>query len=957
MKKNETKIIGFALIGIIFMLMVIPLIFAEDCLDPQYKTVKPGETLSSIWQSFRNVLSYAQFLSINPSIPASGIVPGIVLEVCNRRDASRISTLTVDSDIGSKTLAEFLGLTLGSEINNKDTYPSKLPPSVYVNGNKLDLVWDESRRKWDYRDQNEEHFSVNGGEIIYLSNPTPAPTDKVDTLRVSKNIGTKTLAEEIASFYRESVSSKSASKLPKVVYVNGVKLNLVWDLQNNVWDYKTESGKHFKVYGGEVVYLSDYISQMGPTNPDTFVIRSNIGLKTIADELSTRYSENIFSEQGYPSKLPSIVYVNGVKLNLVWDDSLKKWDYHDLTGAHFKVYGGEIVRMDFTNVPKTQKTTTVSCEKTCAVSGRSVELCNKRQCPNEKCYWDGNSCELYSLTLKSNLGSRDTVATEVAAYYQESVSAQSSSKMPNRVMVKGESLNLVYDQSRKSLDYQTVSGKHYSVYGGEEVVVAIPKSGTEEYFKSVADRAQGFMVSEDYIFHYVAPEEPWLREFSCAQYVINLYEYWFGKQKTASLGLSGNAWKMPKNIVSAGGKEIYNDKSGAAFDLNQLQAGDLIFMYYSKSKYKPGSTTPENLRLPANQRNTVAENFTHVAVFLGKKGNKYMISHLFHDVRTEDLASFLRSEKRSIILMRVLRPNQNILWKSSVSITPDLSDNGMIKDITLILSKRKNPDPRLWAEKIVQYETKNDPRMIAMILATLSKENGPFFISWKLECLASKVSSRSKTLGPISMNVNLARQVAKRVDGKDYTVDEMKQMLCDSGLLGLKYGIAYIDELISAYHRDNSPITQEQIEFVAADYNAGTFSSRNAALQKQISKLAGTNLELDGDFLIYPGDDPTNPSLQVSQSESAIRQVLSPQLTEQQIREDLKKEKTRDFENTQTYKLIKQKYTQQFGNPEFAIIPEIVVKAKIKFYASHTLQDYVKEHYSYYQSYCLDLSC
>ena len=114
-----------------------------------------------------------------------------------------------------------------------------------------------------------------------------------------------------------------------------------------------------------------------------------------------------------------------------------------------------------------------------------------------------------------------------------------------------------------------------------------------------------------------------------------------------------------------------------------------------------------------------------------------------------------------------------------------------------------------------------------------------------------------------------------------------------------------------------------------ADYNAGRYSSRNAAFQTQIAVLSGKALASDGDLLLYDKDG--TPEKTPSSSELALRKVL-PGFDGKQLRRDLLLEKENGFVETQTYKGLKQAYLQKTGTkPEFAMIPEIALNSpKIK---------------------------
>jgi hypothetical protein len=110
-----------------------------------------------------------------------------------------------------------------------------------------------------------------------------------------------------------------------------------------------------------------------------------------------------------------------------------------------------------------------------------------------------------------------------------------------------------------------------------------------------------------------------------------------------------------------------------------------------------------------------------------------------------------------------------------------------------------------------------------------------------------------------------------------------------------------------------------------ADYNAGPFASRNAAFQEQVAALSGTKLALDGDLLRY--DDGGRPSAEPSQTLTAVIAVLRANeidLSEGRIARDLAREKTRAFEETDTWSHIRALYQAKRGRPPaYARLPDV----------------------------------
>ena len=96
-----------------------------------------------------------------------------------------------------------------------------------------------------------------------------------------------------------------------------------------------------------------------------------------------------------------------------------------------------------------------------------------------------------------------------------------------------------------------------------------------------------------------------------------------------------------------------------------------------------------------------------------------------------------------------------------------------------------------------------------------------------------------------------------------------------------------------------------------ADFNAGRYSSRNAAFQSQIAELSGSALAADGDLLLYDKSGKVGGG--VSNTEKALRAVLKSsnfELTDEDIRKDLLREKDNDFVQTLTYSALRATYKQ-----------------------------------------------
>jgi hypothetical protein len=185
-----------------------------------------------------------------------------------------------------------------------------------------------------------------------------------------------------------------------------------------------------------------------------------------------------------------------------------------------------------------------------------------------------------------------------------------------------------------------------------------------------------------------------------------------------------------------------------------------------------------------------------------------------------------------------------------------------------------------------------------------------------------------RTGGPMQVSVGFAeKHIASRK--YPYALSESIRHEVFTRRGGIYFGIAHLLDYPASY---DSHI------YRFADYNAGHYASRNAAFQSAVTLASGTALTLDGDVLRY---DHGEAVAQPSSTELATRSLAARlEMSISQIRRDLERGTTPDFERTRLYARVFALADKVNGKPlPRALLPTILLNSP-KFTRKLTTEAY-----------------
>jgi len=191
----------------------------------------------------------------------------------------------------------------------------------------------------------------------------------------------------------------------------------------------------------------------------------------------------------------------------------------------------------------------------------------------------------------------------------------------------------------------------------------------------------------------------------------------------------------------------------------------------------------------------------------------------------------------------------------------------------------KSPDGRTYAQRIDALRTENDlNRLYADMIAELP-------LGKQLLMDYNPV----RTGGPMQVSLKFAQARVKEVP-YPYPIQTTLRDELFTRRGGLYFGTAYLLGYPAGY---------KEMLYRFADYNAGRYASRNAAFQAAVARLSGVAMDCDGDLLRYGDREIDDEPSQTLQAVLTLAPRL--QLTRESILQDLRREKSADFERTAVY--------------------------------------------------------
>ncbi|POZ60032.1 DUF1615 domain-containing protein [Chromobacterium alticapitis] len=211
---------------------------------------------------------------------------------------------------------------------------------------------------------------------------------------------------------------------------------------------------------------------------------------------------------------------------------------------------------------------------------------------------------------------------------------------------------------------------------------------------------------------------------------------------------------------------------------------------------------------------------------------------------------------------------------------------------------KTSPNGRSYKARIDTLRTEREMNLLFEDMAREAKQMG----------LPMEMKNPIRTGGPMQVSVEFAESHVKAWPYPYPRRDSIRhEVFTRRG--GVYFGAAILLQYPAPY---------QEMRYRFADFNAGRYSSRNAAFQAALTRLSGRKLALDGDLLNYQGGQPSGSQ----QAALAIAGQLA--MSREAILRDLKQEKTSAFGQSELHRQVFALAERRDGKPlPRAVMPQI----------------------------------
>jgi hypothetical protein len=241
-----------------------------------------------------------------------------------------------------------------------------------------------------------------------------------------------------------------------------------------------------------------------------------------------------------------------------------------------------------------------------------------------------------------------------------------------------------------------------------------------------------------------------------------------------------------------------------------------------------------------------------------------------------------------------------------------------------LLHERAPDDRRTFDERIRRLRTERELDMLFRDMLQAERRRHPAVLA-TANLLDTVFRGRTlEDLNPIttagSMQVSVRWAVAYARERRQPSEEETVRDVLYTRAGGLRFGVARLWGYAAEY---------PDVLWRFADFNAGEYASRNAAVQRALVRLTGLPLAADGDLLSFgPDGAPTPGDSQTLLAFRAFRRRFAPTLSDAQLRRDVELGKLAAFEESPTHAALRKAYRERTGTPlPPAAMPELELKS------------------------------